>query len=278
MNKPSWNLMKSLVERYIFPVLEHLPVVSFYARTRGWPFIVAWLHRIFGIVLALYFCIHIYTLSFLASPVDYDSKMKLFGFFILSFLEWLLAVPVIFHALNGGRLILFEIFGRRNDESLIRWVLGLSATYILLLGLMMTRQDQSASLIVYWLPILVFSISLVYLVYLKIRRTENSMAWKLHRMTGVYLLLIIPAHMLFMHLEPATAHEAITVINRMQHVSVKLLDLALVLGVSYHSGYGLVSICKDYLPPGSLQNVLTFLITLTIAVLGWVGIKLTIII
>jgi succinate dehydrogenase hydrophobic anchor subunit len=278
MNKPSWNLMKSLVERYIFPVLEHLPVVSFYARTRGWPFIVAWLHRIFGIVLALYFCIHIYTLSFLASPVDYDSKMKLFGFFILSFLEWLLAVPVIFHALNGGRLILFEIFGGRNDESLIRWVLGLSATYILLLGLMMTRQDQSASLIVYWLPILVFSISLVYLVYLKIRRTENSMAWKLHRMTGVYLLLIIPAHMLFMHLEPATAHEAITVINRMQHVSVKLLDLALVLGVSYHSGYGLVSICKDYLPPGSLQNVLTFLITLTIAVLGWVGIKLTIII
>ena len=270
--------MKSLVERYIFPVLEHLPVVSFYARTRGWPFIVAWLHRIFGIVLALYFCIHIYTLSFLASPVDYDSKMKLFGFFILSFLEWLLAVPVIFHALNGGRLILFEIFGRRNDESLIKWVLGLSATYILLLGLMMTRQDQSASLIVYWLPILVFSISLVYLVYLKIRRTENSMAWKLHRMTGVYLLLIIPAHMLFMHLEPATAHEAITVINRMQHVSVKLLDLALVLGVSYHSGYGLVSICKDYLPPGSLQNVLTFLITLTIAVLGWVGIKLTIII
>ena len=278
MNKPSWNLMKSLVERYIFPVLEHLPVVSFYARTRGWPFIVAWLHRIFGRVLALYFCIHIYTLSFLASPVDYDSKMKLFGFFILSFLEWLLAVPVIFHALNGGRLILFEIFGRRNDESLIRWVLGLSATYILLLGLMMTRQDQSASLIVYWLPILVFSISLVYLVYLKIRRTENSMAWKLHRMTGVYLLLIIPAHMLFMHLEPAVAHEAITVINRMQHVSVKLLDLALVLGVSYHSGYGLVSICKDYLPPGSLQNVLTFLITLTIAVLGWVGIKLTIII
>jgi succinate dehydrogenase / fumarate reductase cytochrome b subunit len=278
MNKASWNPIKLPVERYILPVLEHLPVVSFYARTRGWPFIIAWTHRITGLLLALYFFVHIYTLSFLASPVDYDSKMKIFGFFILSFLEWLLAVPVIFHALNGGRLILFEVFGRRNDESLIRWVLGLSATYILLLGLMMIRQDQSASLIVYWLPILVFSISLVYLVSLKIRRTENSMAWKLHRMTGVYLLLMIPAHLLFMHLEPAIAHEANTVINRMQHVSVKLLDLTLVLGVSYHTGYGLVSICKDYLPPGSLQNVLTFLIALTIAVLGWVGMKLTILI
>ncbi|MBW2336381.1 MAG: hypothetical protein JRF47_06410 [Deltaproteobacteria bacterium] len=278
MNKASWNPIKLPVERYILPVLEHLPpVVSFYAKTRGWPFIIAWAHRITGLLLALYFFVHIYTLSFLATPVAYDAKMKLFGFFLFSFLEWLLAVPVIFHALNGGRLILFEVFGRRNDESLIRWMLGLSTTYILLLGLMMIRQDQSASLIVYWLPILVFSISLVYLVSLKIWRTENSMAWKLHRMIGVYLLIMIPAHMLFMHLEPAIAHEANTVINRMQHVSAKLLDLTLVLGVSYHAGYGLVSICKDYLPPGSLQNVLTFLIALTIAVLGWVGIKLTII-
>jgi len=175
-------------------------------------------------------------------------------------------------------LILFEVFGHRNDESLIRWMLGLSTTYILLLGLMMIRQDQSASLIVYWLPLLVFSISLVYLVALKIRRTENSMAWKLHRVTGVYLLIMIPAHMLFMHLEPAIAHEANAVINRMQLVSVKLLDLTLVLGVAYHTGYGLVSICKDYLRPGSLQNVLIFLIALTITVLGWVGMKLAIII
>ena len=268
--------MKSHVERYIFPILEHLPVVSFFAKTRGWPFIVAWLHRIFGIVLALYFCTHIYTLSFLAAPIAYDAQMKLFGFFLFAFLEWLLAVPVIFHALNGGRLILFEVFGRRNDESLTRWVLGLSTVYILLLGLMMIRQDQSASLIVYWVPIVVFSISLVYLVALKIRRTENSMAWKLHRVTGVYLLIMIPAHMLFMHLEPAIAHEANAVINRMQLVSVKLLDLTLVLGVAYHTGYGLVSICKDYLRPGSLQNVLIFLIALTITVLGWIGMKLTV--
>jgi succinate dehydrogenase hydrophobic anchor subunit len=278
MNKPLWNPMKSQVESCFLPILEHLPVVSFYAKTRGWPFIIAWLHRISGIVLVLFFCIHIYSLSFLATPAAYDAQMKLFGFFLFSFLEWLLALPVIFHALNGGRLILFEVFGHRNDASLIRWMLGLSTTYILLLGLMTIRQDQSASLIVYWLPILVFSISLVYLVSRKIRRTENSMAWKLHRMTGAYLLLMIPAHMLFMHLEPAIAHDANTVINRMQYVSVKLLDLTLVLGVSYHAGYGLVSICKDYLPSGSLQNVLTFLIALTIAVLGWVGMKITVLI
>jgi succinate dehydrogenase cytochrome b556 subunit len=278
MNKKSWNPKSLSLEQYVQPILERLPVVSFYAKTRGWPFIIAWIHRITGVVLALYFCVHIYTLSFLADPAVYETKMKLFGYFILSFLEWLLAVPVIFHALNGGRLILFEVFGSRNDESSIRWVLSLSITYVLMLGLMMIRQDQSASLIIFWLPIFVFSISLVYLVALKIRRSDNRIAWKLHRMTGVYLLLMIPAHLLFMHLEPALAHEAITVINRMQHVSVKFMDLTLVLGVSYHAGYGLISICKDYLPPGSLQNSLTFLIALTLAVLGWIGMKLTIIV
>ena len=131
MNKASWNPIKLSLERHILPALEHLPVVSFYAKTRGWPFIIAWMHRIAGLLLALYFFVHIYTLSFLASPVDYDSKMKFLGVFILSFLEWLLAVPVIFHALNGGHLILFEVYGRRNDESLIKWVLGLSTAYIL---------------------------------------------------------------------------------------------------------------------------------------------------
>lgn len=276
MNKKSWNPKSLSLEQYVQPILESLPVVSFYAKTRGWSFIIAWLHRISGVLLALYFCVHIYTLSFLATPAIYNAKMKLFGFFIFTFAEWLLAVPVIFHALNGGRLILYETFGSRSEESLIRWVLSLSIIYVLLIGLLMVRQDQSVSLILFWLTVLLFSTGLVYLVVVKIRHTGNTFAWKLHRITGVYLLFMIPAHLLFMHLEPAMAHEANAVIARMQHVSVKLMDLTLVLGVSYHTGYGLISICKDYLPPGSLQNSLAFLITLTIAILGWIGMKLTI--
>lgn len=278
MNKTPWNPIKLPVERYILPVLEHLPVVSFYAKTRGWPFIIAWMHRITGLLLTLYFFVHIYTLSFLASPVDYNSKMKLFGFFILSFLEWLLAVPVIFHALNGGRLILYEVFGNRCEDSLIRWVSSLSIVYVLLVGLLMIRQDQSVSLILFWLTVFLFSIGLVYLVVFKIRRAGITFAWKVHRITGAYLLIMIPAHLLFMHLNPAIAHEADAVIVRMQNLFVKLVDLTLVISVAYHAGYGLISICKDYLRPGSLQNCLTFLIALTIAVLGWIGMKLTIII
>jgi len=87
---------------------------------------------------------------------------------------------------------------------------------------------------------------------------------------------MIPAHLLFMHLNPAIAHEANAVIARMQNLFVKLVDLILVISVAYHAGYGLISICKDYLPRGSLQNSLAFLIALTIAILGWIGMKLTI--
>jgi succinate dehydrogenase / fumarate reductase cytochrome b subunit len=109
-------------KRFLLPALERLPVVSFYAKTRGWPFVIAWMHRVAGVLLTLYVLVHIYTLSFLVTPAVYDSKMKVFGFFFFALVEWLLAVPVIFHAFNGGRLILFEIFGARNDRSMLRWV------------------------------------------------------------------------------------------------------------------------------------------------------------
>ena len=123
------SYFKKPLEQIIISGIENIPIVSFYAKTRGWPFVIAWIHRISGILMVLYIGIHIYTLSFLVSPDAYDAKMKVFGFFPFSFLEWLLAVPVIFHAFNGGRLILYEIFGVRNDESMIRWVLGLSVIY-----------------------------------------------------------------------------------------------------------------------------------------------------
>lgn len=278
MNRKSWNPKSLSFEQVVQPILERLPVVSFYAKTRGWPFIIAWMHRISGVLLALYFCIHIYTLSFLATPAVYDAKMNIFGFFILSFLEWLLALPVIFHALNGGRLILYEAFGSRNDVSLIKWMFSLSLTYVLLLGLLMILQDQSVSLILFWLTIVGLSTGLVYPVAVKLSITNNMMTWKLHRITGVYLMLMIPAHLLYMHLQPAIAHEANTVTARMQNFSVKLLDITLVISVAYHAGYGLISIGKDYLPSGHLQKSLAFFIVLVLVVLGWIGVKLTILI
>jgi succinate dehydrogenase hydrophobic anchor subunit len=255
--------------------LENVPIVSFYAKTRGWPFVIAWIHRISGLLMLLYIGIHIYTLSFLATPDAYDAQMKLFGFFPFPILEWMLAVPVIFHALNGGRLILYEIFGVRNDESMICWVLGLSAAYFSLLGLLMIMGNQSVSPIFFWLSIFIVGILTGYLVVSKIWNIAGSFAWKLQRITGAYLFVMIPAHLLFMHLQPAIGHEAGIVIARMQNGFIKFIDLTLVIGVLYHAGYGLTAIIRDYLRSRLLQTSLAYLIFLVMAVFAWISIRLT---
>jgi succinate dehydrogenase / fumarate reductase cytochrome b subunit len=265
---------KSIVQ-LILSGLENVPVVSFYAKTRGWPFVIAWLHRISGMLMVLYIWVHIYTLSFLAAPDAYDAKMKLFGFFPFSFLEWLLAGPIIFHALNGGRLILYEIFGSRNDESMIRWVLGLSATYFLLLGLLMVMGNQTVSPIFFWLIIFIIGFLPGYVVASRIRNMAGSNTWKLQRISGAYLIVMIPAHLLFMHLQPAVGHEAAVVIARMQNVFIKFIDLTLVVAGLYHAGYGLTAIIRDYLKSGLLQTGLTYLIVSIMAVFGWISIRLT---
>ena len=255
--------------------LENMPVLSFYAKTRGWPFVIAWMHRISGILMVLYIGIHIYTLSFLASPDAYDAKMKRFSSFPFSFLEWLLAVPVIFHAFNGGRLILYELFGIRNDESMIRWVLVLSAIYFLLLGLLMVLGNQTVSPIFFWLIIFVIAILPGYLVASRVWDVAASVTWKLQRISGAYLIVMIPAHLIFMHLQTAAGHEAATVIARMQNGFIKFIDLTIVIAVLYHAGYGLTAIIRDYLKSWLLQTAMALFIYLVMAVFAWIGIRLT---
>ena len=111
-----------------------LRILSSYATTRGWPYVLAWCHRIAGLLLIGYLWFHIYTLLSLSSPPRYDATMKFYGFFLFTILEWALAIPVIFHAFNGGRLILYESFETRDDESMIRWLLWLSILYVALMG------------------------------------------------------------------------------------------------------------------------------------------------
>lgn len=251
--------------------------MGFYSRTRGWSFVIAWMHRISGILLIVYVLIHIYTLSFLITPEAFDAKMKMFGFFLFIFLEWLLAAPAIFHALNGGRLILYEIFGTRNEGSLLRWMFGLSMIYVLLHALLMIMGNQSVSPILFWLVVLIFSFCLLVLVTSKIWSLEGAIGWKLQRITGAFLLIMIPAHLMFMHLQPAIGHEANVVIARMQNIFIKFVDLILVISVLLHAGCGLISISKDYIKHRFVQNGLSLLIVLIMVVFGWIGIKIIII-
>ncbi|MFC1859779.1 hypothetical protein ACFL9U_17375 [Thermodesulfobacteriota bacterium] len=78
-------------DQFILSGRDRLPIISYYGKTRGWPFVVAWAHRISGLLLVLYLILHIYTLSALAVPAEFDAKMDFFGFFLFILLEWMLS-------------------------------------------------------------------------------------------------------------------------------------------------------------------------------------------
>ncbi len=257
------------------------PIIAFFqtqSQIRGWPFLAAWAHRISGVLLVLYVWFHIATLSALSDPARFDAKMNVFGFVLFVFLEWLLALPVVYHTLNGGRLILYEIFGNRRDEIMLRWVIALGVLYTLLLALFMVIGNQAISAPFFWVYTAAASGCVAYIAIAKLRFSGASLFWKLQRISGAFLLLMVPAHMLFMHLNPAVGHEAQIIIARMGNLFIKLVDVALVIGVLYHGAYGLYAIGQDYLASSKARTGLVVLLGSVTLVFAWIGLKLIVLI
>jgi succinate dehydrogenase hydrophobic anchor subunit len=272
--KMSSKRMNRGTESSVLSLLERLPLVSFYARTRGWHYIICWCNRIAGLLLVIWLWLHIYFLTSLYHPSAYDKNMKIFSFFILAFMQWVLSIPVIFHAVNGGRLILYEIFGIRNDATMVRWMLGLSFLYAGLLGFIMILGNQSASPFFFWLFMLLGALVCGYIVTQRIWESKHSIFWKLQRMSGGFLLVMVPAHLLFMHLNPSAGMEAAVVIERMQSGFVKAVDLLLVLTALYHGSYGLFSVLSEYLSSKILRKGLVCIVAFIALVFAWMGIRL----
>jgi succinate dehydrogenase cytochrome b556 subunit len=270
------GLISIKISDRILGILKKIPYVAFYADTRGWAFILSWGHRITGLLLVLYVWFHLITLSTLSSPGDYDAKMAWFSSPLFVFIEWLLAIPVIFHAANGGRLMLFEIYGYRNDTAMIRWLFVVSGAYAGLLAVFMLLGNQSVSPIFFWLTAFVIAVIWGYALLAKIWRSGHSRFWKFQRATGVFLLIMIPAHFLFMHLNPAAGKDSAVIIARMQNVFVKIVDVTVVLAVLYHGGYGLFSVGRDYIASRHLQVLMAVLVAAVMVWSAWIGLKLII--
>jgi succinate dehydrogenase hydrophobic anchor subunit len=217
------------------------------ARNRGRDYLICWLHRVTGCLLLFYVLLHINTLSALATPEVFQKKAALFNAPFMVFLEWLLALPVIFHCVNGGRVIIYELFDTRWDPRLSRIVFGTCSGFMVLLGYFMIIGDQQVSAHFYWLNTMLASAFIAYLTIARIRSTRTSMVWKLQRITGSFLFLIVPAHMLFMHLNVQTGKDVAFITARLDQPFIVCVDILLLLSVLFHGGYGVVSICNDYL-------------------------------
>ncbi|HRE40943.1 MAG TPA: succinate dehydrogenase, cytochrome b556 subunit [Ignavibacteria bacterium] len=96
----------------------------------------AWiLHRITGIALIAYLFLHIYSLSPLTEgKAAFNSKMEQFTTPFFMVLEWFLFAFVLFHALNGIRIVIVDwADGAKYHKPLYRlsWIVGI----ILFLGM-----------------------------------------------------------------------------------------------------------------------------------------------
>ena len=267
---------KTRFEAFIISKLETLPFISIYAKTRGWYFLISWSHRITGILLVIFVWFHVYFLDSISALVTFHGKTQAARTFIMALLGWVLSIPIIFHAFNGGRLILYESFGKRNDESMIRWVFTLSVLYVALLGLFLLMGDQSVSPFLYWLMMSVTALIMAYGVAAKIWKTEHSVFWKIQRTSGAFLLVTVPAYILFIHLSPLSDKATQIVMGGVQILFIKIIHLAMLVGALYHGGYGIWSVVSDYSSSRNLKAGLTILVTLVTLIFTWFGICLII--
>lgn len=106
--------------------------LSYYRDSGSW----AWIyHRISGIALIGYLFLHIYSLSPLSQGKEaFQHKMELYSNAFFMVVEWLLFIVVLFHSLNGIRIVLVDwADGAKYQKQLYRfaWVIGI----VLFLGM-----------------------------------------------------------------------------------------------------------------------------------------------
>jgi succinate dehydrogenase hydrophobic anchor subunit len=242
-------------------------------RAYGTAYLFAWAHRVSGIGLLLFLYAHIFTLSDLLEPAQFDSKMAWLAQVGSNYVGLVLALPVIFHALNGGRLMLYEIFGNRRDEVLVAWVAGLAILYWILLFFVMNSANISLASFTLNIALMV-SLAMAGGLIMAISKSKMGLYWKMQRISGAFLVIMIPVHLVFMHADPAAGHDSGVILSRIRaDMLIRAADILIVVSALYHGAYGLIAIAKDYLKSETGMRWASILITIFSILFGWLGIK-----
>ncbi len=94
------------------------------------------LHRITGILLTVYLFIHIGTMSLARiQGLTFEDVMATFRQPLFLFVDWVIFVGVLVHALNGIRIILFDLGIGIRRQAAIFWAIMVLAGAVALWGL-----------------------------------------------------------------------------------------------------------------------------------------------
>jgi succinate dehydrogenase / fumarate reductase, cytochrome b subunit len=86
------------------------------------------LHRLTGVIILLYGVAHLLVIAFSRSALSFDSLMAFFRRPVILVMELLLLAVIIFHTLNGFRIMLFDVgIGIRWQKALFWGLMGVGA-------------------------------------------------------------------------------------------------------------------------------------------------------
>lgn len=95
-------------------------------RSGQWAFVT---HRITGFMVFFFLLLHIVDVSLISRPELYDEVHELYGNVVLRLFEVGLLFGLVFHSLNGLRVVMIDFFpgSIRNEKALFRAVMVLTA-------------------------------------------------------------------------------------------------------------------------------------------------------
>jgi succinate dehydrogenase / fumarate reductase cytochrome b subunit len=99
-------------------------------KTGQWAFV---LHRITGFLVFMFILLHIVDVSTLNSPHIYNSIHKLYGNIFLRLFEVGLLFALLYHALNGLRVVMIDFFPKaiKNEKGVFLFMLSLAGVMTL---------------------------------------------------------------------------------------------------------------------------------------------------
>lgn len=95
----------------------------------------AWiLHRLTGVGLVVYLMIHVWGLRALSDPESFNALITKYHSPIFKLGEFLLLVAVVYHAMNGLRIVLIDFLGWAPRQKKLFWTLGAVALVLIVVG------------------------------------------------------------------------------------------------------------------------------------------------